>query len=108
MHVENDVQPVAGGPTNGLSDSAEVALVEHAPAGLEQRPVHDQAHAVEANRGHLCEVVLGERDGGLQGGVGLVVVAQLVGVDTAQQHLTVLGVLDASRGATHHVQRRQP
>ena len=86
-----------GCPRHRLVDLTEVALVDDAPLGLEQRPVHDEAHAVEADGGHLGEVVLGERHGGRQDGVdgGLVVVAELVRIDAAKQNLAVLGVLDA-------------
>jgi hypothetical protein len=107
VHVEDRVEAVLGGPAHRLPHARHVRLVEGAAGGLERRPVHQQAHAVEAQARDRREVVLGEREHGVERGVGAVVVAELIDVDPAEQGLAPARVEDRGRGAAGGVEARQ-
>jgi hypothetical protein len=94
VHVEHDVQAALAGPVNGLADAGDERVVEGARPRLERRPVHEQPHRVEPQRGDPVEVALAERDHRLEARVRLVVVAELVDVHAAQEHLAAGAVED--------------
>ncbi len=107
VHVEDDVQPVRRGPVDRLPDLVDVRRVVGARRRLERRPGHDQPDAVEAEVGDVAEVVLGQRDRRLVVGVRLVVLAELVHVHAAQQHLGAAPVADRRVVAPGRVQPRE-
>jgi hypothetical protein len=103
-HCSQDhVEVALAGPVDRLVDAVDVLAIEQPGLGLERRPVHEQADRVEADAGNLVEVAGRERDDGVELQVGAVVVAELVHVDAAQQHLSSAGVDDRRVGAGFRV-----
>ena len=107
VHVEHDIDALLARPRHCLADPVHVCLVEAAAFRLERRPVDQKADHVHAQRMDAGEVVARQRHGRRQRRALLPVVAQLVDVDAAQQHLPTVARDDRRAVAAHGVQARQ-
>ena len=106
MHVDHAVHAVLGSGSDVGVHLVQVALVNVASRGFHPRPGDQQADHAEAVGRHLGPVRIAHRDGGVQLGNALPVLAQRVDVGAAQQHIPILGVDDAAIRRCR--QRQQP
>ncbi len=107
MHVQDDVQIMVSRPGHGFADALHVALVERTGRRLQGGPVDEQPDDAHPETRDLAEVVLTERQHRAMRRVGLVVVAELVDVDAAQQDGAARVVRDPGCGPGLGVQRPQ-
>jgi hypothetical protein len=86
VQVDHDVEPVPAGPLDLLAHEGQVGRVEVAALGFDPGPRNDEAHHVEAVGGDGGVVGVAQRSRRGQVGPLLVVLAERVHVDAAEQH----------------------
>ena len=96
VHVEDYIDTALSSPFDGLSHRLDVSLVVDAALRLQEAPTHDESDRVEPERFHELEVALLQWKDGLDVGIALEEIAELVDAHTPEDDRPPIAVDDSA------------